>query len=908
MKKMKRALSLMAAGVMALSTMGTTVHAETTLDNGNIWYGHELSVDVKEGENGYTFMSVYKGDPEYAAYYEASNHMVATNTGHAGPCLFVMIDTTKEYENNIWKPSGLYAYDQSNYEALYCCDVLTGAVDGTYYKRLNLEDSNYYDSEEAAHIRAIVTNSYPYVSVDEMKANLKAGGFEEADNLTRAEIITAVQAAIWSYANDEDGDYAYLKTYHVPDNPQWGKILHDYTGEMEVWWKKGKRVFTEGTEQNAIVGARINALRDYLKNLEPVVVEDKGIIISDIRVIASAPNAVEGKEDVYNAKLQIVLNNSGSNSEKDAIALDVYVDGDFKTSTPIEFGKEEYVINVEAKMGQTIKAVVSGTQDVPKGVYFYEPEGGRGVSQCMVGVAEGKTDIYAEASVVMSDNMQERILQFHKKAKLPEVVNGVSQDVEHSLKGIEFDIYYVCSVEEYNEQLRTDPTIAVKYEKPTKNLVNGKNPIATVKTDEGGRASYNLTEKNKPDGIYLIVEKEHDAIEKTLDPFLVTVPMTDDNSGYPVYNINLSLKNEVVRPTVEKDVTEIEQNEDNMNIGENVTWIIRGDIPKGMAKSTLYRLTDVLDYRLTYDGNVVVKVQAIDAEADNTITGDNFTLKVNEDYMLTVTKSEVEMDLDETVTEKEEITTLVVELTESGRKKVASSVGRNYDKHELRVYFNSHIDEDATMGTEIPNTVNLEYQNIDDYVWNVKPKTDPVVYTCGIDLYKHDSKKADFALKGAKFKLAKVVDAKTEGASQLVISKDENAYVVYENFYSSYSSDDKNELTGRINEVTTDENGKAMLYGLSEGTYYLVETKAPVLVDETTGEAVKYNLLSYPVKVTLNKESHLEDNRIEVANSNQFKLPSTGGIGTGIFTVSGSAMIALAGAVLVRNKKKETEE
>ena len=87
MKKMKRALSLMAAGVMALSTMGTTVHAETTLDNGNIWYGHELSVDVKEGENGYTFMSVYKGDPEYAAYYEASNHMVATNTGHAGPCL-----------------------------------------------------------------------------------------------------------------------------------------------------------------------------------------------------------------------------------------------------------------------------------------------------------------------------------------------------------------------------------------------------------------------------------------------------------------------------------------------------------------------------------------------------------------------------------------------------------------------------------------------------------------------------------------------------------------------------------------------------------------------------------------------------------------------------------------------------
>ena len=64
MKKMKRALSLMAAGVMALSTMGTTVHAETTIkgleptitDEGNLWYGNQLSVDIDAGKNGYTFI------------------------------------------------------------------------------------------------------------------------------------------------------------------------------------------------------------------------------------------------------------------------------------------------------------------------------------------------------------------------------------------------------------------------------------------------------------------------------------------------------------------------------------------------------------------------------------------------------------------------------------------------------------------------------------------------------------------------------------------------------------------------------------------------------------------------------------------------------------------------------------
>ena len=81
------------------------------------------------------------------------------------------------------------------------------------------------------------------------------------------------------------------------------------------------------------------------------------------------------------------------------------------------------------------------------------------------------------------------------------------------------------------------------------------------------------------------------------------------------------------------------------------------------------------------------------------------------------------------------------------------------------------------------------------------------------------------------------------------------------------------------------------------------------VVDENTGEVkAAYNLLSYPVKVTLDEFSHLEANKVAVANSSQFRLPSTGGIGTGIFTMSGGTLIALAGAVLIRRKKKETEE
>lgn len=86
-----------------------------------------------------------------------------------------------------------------------------------------------------------------------------------------------------------------------------------------------------------------------------------------------------------------------------------------------------------------------------------------------------------------------------------------------------------------------------------------------------------------------------------------------------------------------------------------------------------------------------------------------------------------------------------------------------------------------------------------------------------------------------------------------------------------------------------------MLYGLEAGTYYLVEIQAP------SG----YNLLSYPLAVTLDESSHLADNAVKVANSNQFQLPSTGGIGTTIFTVSGMMMLAAAVVVLVMKKKRE---
>ena len=392
-KKTQKAIAIFLLITMCMGLAVTPAFAKIEYVNekglNNIWYGDELTVDVKAGEDAYKFLSVYR-DPRNS--YEMSNHMVSSDGGvhNSIPQTLIMVDASKDYT---WSPDGLYSLAASNYEVMYCCDEHTGYNDGFYYRRSNLEDSCYYDKTAAAHIRAIVTNSYPYVSVEQMKKNLKAEGFESADDLTRAEIITAVQMAIWNYANNAK-ELAYSQTFDVPTNSQWGTVLHDYTNEMDVWWKSGKRKFSK----DEVVEARINALATHLKNQTAMYADKNQIVVSKLEVVDAIP--VLNQDGVYEVVMRVVLNNSGS-SVSDDINLEIFVGDERVKYQDITLGTETYDFVVSAANGQTIKAVVSGTQVLPKGVYFYDPKGGREVSQSLVGVAAGETPVYAEESVTL---------------------------------------------------------------------------------------------------------------------------------------------------------------------------------------------------------------------------------------------------------------------------------------------------------------------------------------------------------------------------------------------------------------------------------------------------------------------------------------------------------------------------
>lgn len=486
---------------------------------------------VTPGDDEYTFEAV-KGGAGQA--YEVGNHMVSGQI----PQTFILVDTSDGMTS--WTPSGLYEYGVSNYEVAYCCDVETGLEYSTDYKRVNLEDSGYYGPSAASHIRAILLNSYPFVSMDQMKSNLVAGGLSAdfVNTLTRADMISAVQMAIWTYANAADGAAGglnYFASINVPkNNGIYFTPLHDYTNE--TWeWQPGKRQRSYDTR----AAYRVNNLAYYLCNLPGVDAPEDGIVITDVDVTRA--DLIPGSDDMYTVGMYVTLNKSGSAGDNLRVKVtSCSADGNqtAHSDQPVS-GSSMLEISVNAKSGDTIKVVVEGTQRLPRGVYFYEPKGGRDVSQSLVGVGEGETKVRAEEEFVFVEDVGEAGLRIYKT----EAGTGAP------LSDIVFNIY---KVEDGNSvgEVPTSEEIA--------RYATAENLAGTIITDSTGYGDASLDE-----GIYLVVE-EHNAekVVAPITPFYISIPMyesVESEDGTMVTEtvkiVSVYPKNETVPPPEEPPIT-----------------------------------------------------------------------------------------------------------------------------------------------------------------------------------------------------------------------------------------------------------------------------------------------------------------------------------------------------------------
>lgn len=196
------------------------------------------------------------------------------------------------------------------------------------------------------------------------------------------------------------------------------------------------------------------------------------------------------------------------------------------------------------------------------------------------------------------------------------------------------------------------------------------------------------------------------------------------------------------------------------------------------------------------------------------------------------------------------------------------------------------------------NTAYLDYSN-DPYA---NPETwegyesSTTVYSFGFDLTKVDKKTND-ALAGAEFEVYS--DAQLTNKISFVGTN------------GNYKKADATQTDEAVTTVAVNESGKLILEGLAAGTYYLKETKAPadyniardafeLTVKDTDNDGVAENA---------DNSARFENGlvTISIPNSNGFQLPTTGGMGTILFTVGGIALIALGAVMIVlirKNSKK----
>lgn len=364
-------------------------------------------------------------------------------------------------------------------------------------------------------------------------------------------------------------------------------------------------------------------------------------------------------------------------------------------------------------------------------------------------------------------------------------------------------------------------------------------------------------------------------------------------------NITIKITNErpdLTKEVKKKNITPEEWGRTaDYSIGDKIPYRITVDVPKNITKLKTFTVTDT-PTNLTDDvDSIEIKCNDAAVTADaytKAAVGDGFTITFKPAQMAAYERQQL-------------VITYNAKLKDTAYNTTAGN------QNTAKLEYSKNITPNATTDPDNPNKDKEEGKN------TIENST--VVYTFAVKIVKTGVDGTETKpLANVEFDLYQEVPDGTEGAITGT---------------SVPAGLDNTKSWKKIKTLKTGTDGTVTHNGLSNGTYYLVETK--------TND--KYNLLKKPIEVTLNvqytiatktESTWVEDGNGQkqvkseitettftsadsttqqgikvqtVINRKGFTLPTTGGIGTFVFTFAGIAMMAAAVILLITGKKKKAE-
>lgn len=450
-------------------------------------------------------------------------------------------------------------------------------------------------------------------------------------------------------------------------------------------------------------------------------------------------------------------------------------------------------------------------------------------------------------------------------------------------------------------------------------------------TDKNGKTS--VTEL--PLGLYLIVETKVPAnVHTTVEPFFVSLPMTDHEGEAWFYDVEVYPKNQTNIPDLDKL---IKQHDDNGKLpyediatgsqGDIMDYIFVSHLPKITSEATYltqYTFTDQMDIGLTYNKDVSLYFYKTEEEARNH----------DKEKAIQVWEAKEKLFKTEYQGETSGKSKMIITITKEGLEEINTKLSNKWMVIAYSCTINT--DDSPVLGDSGNiNEVTLEWKRTNmEEVDTLEDRAK--VYIFGLNIQKM------FSDQKGKFQDVKfLLQNKTDG--YYLKAKGKNGV-----YYITDQEKGTSEKEGTV--FNPGEKGNLTINGLEADTYILTEIatangysllKEPMVIDirSTVDDIIPSRTTLYDILDITNNpnkevietpgerasasidgtnttmsEFHSETGivsangrvDIEVINNKTFKLPQTGGYGTWIFTLAGCGA-ALGGVVLVtrRSNKKD---